>query len=735
MRKPSVHASAVCIAFAFAGTLAFSESFTEEEAASHARMVEELKRIEADAPKENLFVGTSGLELERRNLADLTETTASSHRFGTLSALAINELNQGLEREAIAHFEEALSLVEGYREGRRITNKDVIDNVRLLSTAYLRLGETENCCAAPNPESCIFPLSPAAVHDRREGSEKAIEHLTHLLEKAYLSEYDGTWIVWLLNLGYMTLGEYPGGVPPQWLIPLPEEAPPSKRTLPVGSTTFPPFRNVAAKAGVDTFSLAGGAATDDFDGDGDIDIVVSSWDPSVELRFFQNDGSGKFEEREAGFDGIKGGLNLVHADFDNDGDLDIFVTRGAWLGSGGQHPNSLLKNDGTGNFVDITYAAGLAEPMLPTQAADWADYDLDGDLDLFIGNENPRDPLGGCQLFRNDGGHFTDVAQQAGVAVVSFVKGVSWGDYDGDRYPDLVLSCMEQPNRLFRNRGDGTFEERTQLFGPQMPKKRNFPGWFFDYNNDGWLDIFIGGYASAGPEVAQYLLGKGVPDYTLAELYRNEQGEGFVNATREAALVRPMLPMGANFGDLTNNGFPDLYLGTGMPDFDTLVPNNLFINDGGRYYDMTQTARVGHLQKGHAVTFADFDSDGDLDIFEQMGGALAGDQYYDVLFENPGFGRNWLNVQLRGKVSNRFGVGCRVAIFIEEPGYAPRWIFQWMSTGGSFGSNPLQLHFGLGNAAKARRLEVLWPTTGKSQALDDVAPNQTLVIEEETPTD
>lgn len=719
---------AICLCCSLLGQ---GSDFTTEELASHEKMVAELKKIEELAPTENFFLGTIGIELERKNLSSLSDSSTVSERFETLSSLAINELNQGLEREAIAHFEEALTLVEGFHEGRPIHNRRVVDTARLLATAYLRLGETENCCASPNPESCIFPLSAAAVHTEREGSEKAIELILHLLNKAAMDQYDRLWLGWLLNIGYMTLGEYPESVPPEWLISLPEESPPGKRTLPDGSAQFPAFHNIAAEKGVDTFSLAGGAAAEDYDGDGDLDLVVSSWHPGKAMNFFENDGTGNFTERDAGFAGIHGGLNLTQADYDNDGDIDLFVTRGAWLGNKGKHPNSLLKNNGKGFFVDVTHHVGLAAPALPTQTSDWIDFDLDGDLDLFIGNENFQNEIGGCQLFRNDGGTFTDIAKEAGIAIRSFVKGVSWGDFNGDRYPDLVLSCMEAPNRLFKNSGDGTFEDVTQMLGPQLPNKRNFPTWFFDYNNDGWLDILICGYASSAPEYANYLLGNSVPQYTQAELYENVDGKKFINSTQKASLLRPMLPMGANFGDLTNNGFPDIYLGTGMPDYDTLVPNLLLINDGGRYYDMTQTGRVGHLQKGHAVVLADFDKDGDLDIFEQMGGALAGDQYYDVLFDNPGFNRNWLAIRLKGVTSDRYGIGCRVSVLLEEPGFPPRWVCQWMNTGGSFGANPLQLHFGLGSAEKPSRLEVFWPKTGKTQVIEMIEANQLLIVEEE----
>ena len=147
------------------------------------------------------------------------------------------------------------------------------------------------------------------------------------------------------------------------------------------------------------------------------------------------------------------GLNLLQADYDNDGDLDIYVLRGAWLGQAGRHPDSLLRNDGKARFRDATFDAGLGEAHYPTQTAAWADYDNDGDLDLYVGNE-----VFPCRLFRNNGdGSFTDVAEFAGVTNDDVAKAVVWGDYDGDRYPDLYVSNFGGPNRLYHNNGDGTF--------------------------------------------------------------------------------------------------------------------------------------------------------------------------------------------------------------------------------------------------------------------------------------
>lgn len=712
----------------------FPAPLTEaEKFASHQWMVEALAEIEADTAGTNPFLGRFLLEQARRELASLPPDAALGARFDALVRLGIEETNHGFEREAIAHLEQAIDMLEGRNLPEPVW-RAALEAGRYLAVACLRLAETENCCALPGPHSCTIPFRGGAIHQHPEGSEKAIQHLLWLLGTGALDSTSEYELAWLLNLANMTLGRAPGDLPTKWRLELPAEIQPSPRTNPVATPDrFPEFLNIAAEAGVDTFSLSGGAVADDFDGDGWLDLVVSSWDPSVETSFFRNRGDGTFERKEANLDGIKGGLNLVQADYDNDGDLDIFVTRGAWLREAGHHPNSLLENDGTGRFTDVSHAVGLALPAYPTQTACWEDYDLDGDLDLFVGNESVDDHDAPCRLFRNDGGRFIDVAEEAGVAFHAYVKGAGWGDYDGDGWPDLVLSDLTGSNRLARNRGDGSFEDVSALLRPDAGPKRSFPTWFFDYDNDGWLDLFLSGYSSTAAEVYGYYRTGRMPAYSHPCLYRNLGGDkGFLDSAVSARLDRPMLPMGCNFGDLTGNGYPDMYLGTGTPSFELIVPNTLYINDSGTFFDLTLTSRMGHLQKGHAIAFADFDRDGDLDVFAQMGGALPADKYYDALYQNPGFGRHWLGVKLVGTRSNRFGVGCRVRVLIDEPGRGQRWIHQWMSSGGSFGANPLELHFGLGEADKAERLEVFWPVSGKTQVIENPAIDRLLTIREES---
>jgi hypothetical protein len=184
--------------------------------------------------------------------------------------------------------------------------------------------------------------------------------------------------------------------------------------------------------------------------------------------------------------------------------------------------------------------------------------------------------------------------------------------------------------------------------------------------------------------------------------------------------------MGSNFGDLDNDGFLDFYVGTGNPDLRSLIPNRMFRNvEGTRFEEVTLPGGFGHLQKGHAVAFADFDRDGDEDVFEVIGGAYQGDLATSVLFENPGWPKtSWINLQLVGRSANRSAIGARVEIVATDAAGASRSIFRTIGTGGSFGSNPLQLHVGLGAATKVTAVRVRWPDMTRTRtAYADLALN------------
>ncbi len=724
----------------------------------HKRMLTILKEIADRTTETNDYIGNRLVNRLRGVLANLPPDTPDLIRWRLRMEIAEGELRLGNETAAISEFSQARQLIPQLRG--RLSALEANRTLFRLGVAYIRRAETENCCQRHTPESCILPLQESAIHTQKQSSRTAIQYFTEVLRNTVNRTPLHLEAKWLLNIAYMTVGDYPSGVPRPHLIP--QKAFESKEKI-------PRFENIAPYLGLDTFDMSGGAVADDFDEDGYLDLMVSSWDPAGQIRFFKNNRDGTFSERtkEAGLLGLYGGLNLVQADYDNDGDVDLLVLRGAWLEQAGRHPNSLLRNNGDGSFTDITFEAGLGKVHYPSQTAAWGDYDNDGDLDLYIGNETTENLKAPCQLFRNNGdGTFDDVAVDAGVENHRFSKAVIWGDYDGDRFPDLYISNFKGDNRLYRNNRDGSFSDVANQLNVNRPT-RSFPAWFWDFDNDGVLDLYVSAYSAGISHLAASALDvsvqfpsapkrtppnaggttnadRGAPAETgarvfsnesnfeeeSAHLYRGNRSGEFDEVAADYNLAYPSAPMGSNFGDLDNDGYLDFYLGTGYPDYKQLMPNLMFRNNGGSgFIDVTYAGGFGHLQKGHSVVFADIDNDGDQDIFEQMGGAFPGDKYRNALFENPGFGNHWVTVKLIGTRSNRSAIGVRIHLIVSEGGNL-RSIYKHVNSGGSFGANPLRQTIGLGQAEKIENFEVFWPTTGVTQTFTDVPLNRFIQIVE-----
>ena len=644
------------------------------------------------------------------------------------------------------------------------------------AVAYLRLGEEENCLARHNEQSCLYPIRGKALHCRPRGSTVAIEAFEAILER----RPDHFVAKWLLHIASMTLGMEPGAIRPDWRL--------TRREPPVSHTSLDPFTDVAGPLGIAVNGVSGGAILDDFDNDGYLDVMASAVypidSPEGQLRLFRNDGNGSFTDvtREAGLEGIRGGLNIIHADFDNNGYIDVFIPRGAWQMEHGWWPNTLLKNNGDWTFTDVTDPAGVLA-FEPTQAAAWGDFDNDGWIDLFVGNETafPRSESGSrsgigfevflafwCllhpqvqgRLYHNQGdGTFRDRFDEFGFSTRGWVKGAAWGDYDRDDRIDLYLSIFGGANLLYRNDGpDGSggwiFTEVGEEAGVTEPFM-SFPTWWWDFDNDGFDDIFVGGSPSADVVFKKGVLPPEVvvsPDYEIREflgeevpsadgkprLFRNRGDGTFEDATRRTGLWKSMSAMGSNFGDLDNDGWLDMYIGTGAPPFEFLVPNRAFLNLGGRAFDdVTTELNLGTLAKGHGVAFGDIDNDGDQDIYTVLGGACIADTFPNALFLNPGNGNDWITLKLEGVRSNRAAIGAKIELTLSGPS-GKRKIFRTAGSGGSFGDSSIQQEVGLGRLLDAggaiEEIAITWPNPERSvQRLGPLAANAIYHVREGEP--
>ena len=657
----------------------------------------------------------------------LRQTSDAAEAITLRTALATERLHAGDSTGAIADLERLRAQVAAMDQPAQGLEARIVD---LLALSYLRQGEQENCLVGHNADSCLLPIRDGGVYARTDATRKAIAAYTELLS----ANPDSLAYRWLLNLAYMTVGEHPESVPEEWRIPASAFGSPS--------ASVERFRDVAPRLGLAVGGRAGGVVVEDFDRDGYLDLMVSSWGLADPIRYFRNEGGRRFAERtvEAGLTGITGGLNLVHADYDNDGDPDVWVQRGAWLGLAGEgdHPSSLLRNNGDGTFADVTEESGLLR-WGPSQSAAFADYDGDGWLDLFVGVESTGGPPRPSVLYRSNGdGTFSAVPAEAGPSVVGFVKGVSWGDFNNDGRPDLYISRFGQSNLLFRNDGPRAgdppavagysgpswrFTDVTEAAHVAEPRN-SFATWFWDYDNDGWQDIFVASFQGFGGRnlamvVTEYVGGPRSGE--TPRLFRNQHDGTFADVTKAVGLDKPLLVMGSNFGDIDGDGFNDIYLGTGEPDLATLVPNRMFRNVAGRAFeDVTAAGGFGHLQKGHGIAFADIDHDGDQDIYVALGGAYEGDAFPDSLLLNPASKRTHLTLELEGRWSNRSALGARIRVVVDTPA-GERSIHATVSSGGSFGSSPLRQTIGLGNARGIRLVEIRWPTSATTQRFHDAA--------------
>jgi len=515
------------------------------------------------------------------------------------------------------------------------------------------------------------------------------------------------------------------------------------------------FRNVAAEAGIDFVlennatpekqlieTMPGGVVAFDYDGDGRIDIFFTNGAsiPSLEKnlpkfrnRLYRNMGGMRFKDvtEEAGLSGVGYSMGAAAGDFDNDGHVDLFVA--------GVNSNRLYRNLGNGKFEDVTKKAGIRSDVWSITGG-WFDFDGDGRLDLFVVNYlkwsagNPLfcgDPQGArayCHpklfeglpntLYRNRGdGTFEDVSLTSGIAQhIGKGMSVAFADYDQDGRPDVFVTNDKIPNFLFHNLGHGKFEEVALESGVGLPdhgKEISAMGVDFrDYDNDGLPDIAVAALA-----------GETFP------LFRNE-GKGLF---RDAAYLSHMGQLSNKRSgwsplliDLNNDGWKDLFV-SGAHVNDTVeafeatsyrLPNFVFANAGdGTFQDFSADAGAEFQTPGvhRGAAFADFNNDGKLDVVVSLIGGRA------ELWENDSPAANtWIDVKLTGTRSNRDGIGAIVQIANQRN--------QMTSNAGYASSSLVPVHFGTGNARQVD-IEILWPS-GVRQMLRNVRTNQVFAVRE-----
>jgi len=604
---------------------------------------------------------------EQRGLFLMARTLAKAGRFS----------------ESLAYFQSRLQ--------RPLSDEERMESFRGLATSYFRLGRFREAA-----EACLNAL------------------------RSKLNAID----LWLLRISAERVKGGVSIVPQQYVFPLREEP---QASLKNGLLEF---TDIAPALKINRLDGNGPCAWGDYDHDGDLDLLVGGSDRFIAL--YKNN-AGSFSEAtvQAKLSGMPSGYSLNFVDYDNDGWLDIYVCLNGWSGP---LPNRLLRNLGNGTFQDVSKPAGVDDAGSGFVSL-WGDLDRDGDLDLVVANGVLKDGST-PQIYRNQGdGTFENVTRKAGMVEPPEYGtiGIALGDYDRDGDLDLFINGWDPaPNRLYRNNGDFTFTEVAQQAGVTQPSHGGFVCFFFDYNNDAYPDILATSLAPWPAVVESLKRGFSVrspselhPD--APRLFRNEKNGTFSDVTVESGLYFPMGIMAGGVADLDNDGFLDLYFGTGDPELSRLEPNRFFHNNGdGTFSDLTMTTGLGNLGKGHGITFVDFDNDGDLDLYAQLGGFFRGDWWENAFYRNEKGNQNhWLQIELAGSKTNRFAVG---TVVIARAGDLT--FYREVKGSEGFGStDPYRVSLGLGRRSQVDELQVLWPS-GKKQEFHSIGADRLIEIRE-----
>jgi len=483
--------------------------------------------------------------------------------------------------------------------------------------------------------------------------------------------------------------------------------------------------------------VGGGAAFVDYDRDGFLDLYVVTGTYHKELssgepptfrpanHLYHNRGDGTFEDAT---DAARVGLErysiaVAAGDYDNDGFPDLYVA--CYKG-----PNVLYHNNGDETFSDVSRKAGVAFSGCSVGAA-FFDYDNDGDLDLYVANYIEFDPQyqyyyqpdafpgplayqGQADiLYRNRGdGSFEDVTAAAGLFdPAGRAMGVAAADYDGDGFMDLYVANDAMAKELYRNLGGQRFQEVAAESGVAFNEAgegtASMMATWGDYDADGRFDLFV-------------------PDNSYKSLYRNEGGGLFADLSAAAGVAvasGQYVSWGAGFLDYDNDGDLDLFIANGALHHLYGQEDLLLQNDGrGRYRDASSEAGAYFERKlcGRGACLGDYDNDGDLDIF------IVNLNDRPVLLRNDGGSRHrWLTLLLVGRRSNRDGVGARVEVTSD----GRIQILQREGGGAYLSANDPRLHYGLGEHDRAERIAIRWPS-GRTQVLENVRAGQILTVTE-----